>query len=274
MKKFLILLLVFKGLLMAQEAATIHLESRKVSFYKPVKENNIVKKGDLINYTMEAYDKTGNLVSSTKYAATGEVMSKYINTYDTKGQCIRYESYNDKSMMDFKIEMKYDAKGNKTEEYIYSLNEESELVLSETTTYTYENGNKVEEISKEKDKSEPNKTTYKYDSKGNRTEIVTYYKDQVVSKDTYKFNDQSRVTEQISYNENGSVFSTSKFSYELDKAGNVSKETIELTFGTDPEKTYYYKEATYDQYNYETRIIHFTGDKATRLIELENQYLK
>jgi len=171
----------------------------------------------------------------------GDMMYKYIYSFNENGNFIESDSYNPDGSLDGKYIYAYDnKKGNKTEMTSYNPDGTSD----EKCTYKYDGkGNLIQEIWYSPDGSINKKYNYKYDDKGNEIAMSRYdSRDSLICKDSYKNDDKGEKIEWNHYNLSPPTDGTlsRKVIFKYDDYGNINVENIYLADGNFENYTYKY----------------------------------
>lgn len=166
------------------------------------KEGKEVKAKDETNVCeLKQYNNDSTYVVITRRTGKKGKVSKHRSTYDKKDRLILSESFNTKEQITSKYAYAYNDNDKQTAYYTYyrgkrsekvkwgresKFNDKSELVesrriwrnkLKTISTYKYENGKKVESVSKKPDGSLKFKKEYLYNDKGLLTATLYYNED-------------------------------------------------------------------------------------------------
>jgi len=121
------------------------------------------------------FNSEGNVVERTAYNHLGNVVAKYVHTYDAKGRSTGYEEYSsyvDKTLSTPRRHVfVLDDSGNRVEYRVY----DSDGTPSSRFTYKYDaRGNKIEESFYSHTGELGGRLVLTYDEKGNQTSQISY----------------------------------------------------------------------------------------------------
>ena len=161
------------------------------------------------------YDERGNLIETTDYYLGGELICKYLYTYDENDNRILYiatEVDNDVTgVRGVREETVYDENGNKVKETNFY---EGEYISH--LEYRYTSSGKIEFEALYKKTGLSHKTEYTYDSKDRLIE-VTNYNSNGNSRTTYAYDSKDRLIEVKIYDSNGNSRTTHTYNNRGDK---------------------------------------------------------
>ncbi len=186
-----------------------------------------IKEGDMLYKYIYSFNEKGNLIETNSYDPDGNLDGKYTYTNDNlKGTKIEMISYNPDGSSDEKCTYNYDSKGN--------------LIL---------------EIWYDAEGSISKKYGYKYDDKGNEIAMNRYdAHDSLLCKDSYKYDDKGEKIEWNHFNlsppTDGSL--SKKVIFKYDDNGNINVENIFLSDGNFENYTYKYDYAKKGNWKKET----------------------
>lgn len=120
----------------------------------------------LLSVENAKYDKAAKLLEASSYSSSGELVTKKLYTYNSKGNLVEYNEFNSEGELKYKYTFRYDRKGNTIEESKYDSHGElaerrvimyKKKTPIETHIYSYgaitrkviskyENNNAIEEI--------------------------------------------------------------------------------------------------------------------------------
>lgn len=128
-----------------------------------------------------------------------------LNVYDRSGHLVDQYNYTPNHDYDIKCTYKYDD-NNRAIEWVLKVS--GNLATDATITFRYDNkGNKVEEISTDKNPGKSSRKTFKYDSEGRETEEADYDADGKLSMiSSYSYDSKGRQTEYAKRGPGGSLF--------------------------------------------------------------------
>jgi hypothetical protein len=175
--------------------------------YKVSPNTGKIKEGDMLYKYIYSFNENGNLIETNSYDPDGNLDGKYTYSYDNiKGNKTEMTSYNPDGSSDERCAYKYDSKGNLIQEIWY-----------------YPDGS----ISK--------KYNYKYDDKGNEIAMNRYdFHDSLICKDSYKYNDKGEKIEWNHFNLSPPTDGTlsKKVIFKYDEKENINVESIYLADGS------------------------------------------
>ena len=244
-------------------------------YYKVTDKSGKITKGMINDYYLVKYNKEGNIELYFEKSQAG--FYKHIYKYDSLGNRIQRDNYNENGDLNSKIKAKFDANSVLLEVSKFNIYGGIEY----TYTYKYDKeGNPTEVIKSDKNGGLINKWIYKYDSNKRKIEEIQYNnKGLLENKFTYKYDLKDNITEKESYKQNGLYI---KYIYKFDKNGNeieinsynkkselLSKWTMEYVFDKHDN---WIKQTTYNnsgkaEFINERKIVYY-GDKD------ENNYSK
>jgi hypothetical protein len=129
------------------------------------------------------YDTKGrNIEKRYEHSEFTPYINRIVSVYDPKGNLIQSTSFSNEGKLTSKSIANFDAQGNRIEVEGYTVNSNQEAVLSNRTSYEYDDKGVIKgSESYGADGARINKVVYKYNDHGDLSSITSYGKDRTFS---------------------------------------------------------------------------------------------
>ena len=201
------------------------------------------EKGTLVSKNVFLYDETGNMIEQQSNAVlSNQIPSTFRCKYDSKGNMIESEHYDEHGTAIFKSVSRYDHNGNILTSKMYDRG--NLRVDYSRIEYKYDKYEKIEEQkSHNRNGLYERRATYLYDKQGNTIELKSYDEnDKFIYKQVTAYDAQGNSTKVIGYDPDGSVASIYTTEYVFDKKGNW---VIKRLYKAGKPSSYLEREITY-----------------------------